>query len=42
VEIGNNNGLQAEVLGGLSAGEQVIIHPPDVVTPDASVTVRDR
>lgn len=40
VEIGHNNGIQAEVLSGVQAGEHVILHPPDVVTAGAAVKPR--
>lgn len=31
IEIGKNNGLEAEVLGGLKAGDRVVLHPGDRV-----------
>jgi HlyD family secretion protein len=31
VSIGRDNGLDAEVLGGLKEGEKVILHPPDTL-----------
>jgi HlyD family secretion protein len=40
VEVGHNNGLAAEVLAGLKLGETVIIHPPDVVTEGARITLQ--
>jgi HlyD family secretion protein len=40
VEIGRQNGLMAEVLGGLSEGDVVVIHPSDQV--DEGVRVRSR
>lgn len=40
VDVGRNNGVHAEVLGGLAAGDRVILHPPDTLTPDARVTIR--
>lgn len=40
VTIGHNNGISAEVLGGISAGERVILHPPDAVVAGAVVTPR--
>lgn len=40
VEIGHSNGIAAEVLGGLSAGQEVILHPPDTVEDGARVRVR--
>ncbi len=41
VQIGHNNGLEAEVLSGLEAGQQVILHPPDLITSDARVEKRE-
>jgi HlyD family secretion protein len=40
VEIGRQNGLEAEVLGGLAEGDQVVIHPSDQI--DEGVRVRKR
>lgn len=40
VEIGRQNGLEAEVLAGLSEGDVVIVHPSDQV--EAGVAVRQR
>ncbi len=40
VDIGYNNGLAAEVKSGLTDGQQVILHPPDTVTNDISITPR--
>lgn len=40
VEIGKDNGEQAEVLKGLSAGEQVIVHPGDAVTDGVMIAIR--
>lgn len=37
VETGHDNGLEAEVLGGLAAGQRVVVHPPDGLTPGAIV-----
>ncbi len=41
VQIAHNNGIQAEVLGGVSAGQRVILHPPDAVTADSAVKPRE-
>jgi HlyD family secretion protein len=38
IEIAHNNGVAAEVQSGLSAGDFVIIHPPDSVHDGAAVT----
>jgi HlyD family secretion protein len=40
VEVGERNGLTAQVLGGLSAGETVIVHPPDEVRDGGRVRPR--
>ncbi|MEJ2513833.1 MAG: HlyD family efflux transporter periplasmic adaptor subunit [Gammaproteobacteria bacterium] len=37
VEVGENNGLVAEVLGGLAEGDAVIVHPDDEVSDGAHV-----
>ncbi len=42
VEIGHSNGIAAEVRSGLQQGQTVILHPPDAVTDDASVTARSQ
>jgi HlyD family secretion protein len=41
VEVGQRNGLQAEVVSGLAEGARVIVHPSDSVTDGARVTPRD-
>jgi HlyD family secretion protein len=38
VEIAHNNGVAAEVRSGLSEGDTVIIHPPDTVHDEASIS----
>lgn len=40
VQIGRQNGLEAEVLAGLNEGDQVVVHPSDQV--EAGVAVRQR
>lgn len=40
VEIGHQNGLEAEVVGGLAAGERVVVHPSDRV--EDGVRLRER
>jgi HlyD family secretion protein len=40
VEVGQNNGLEAEVLGGLQEGEGVVVHPGDKVKDGVAVTPR--
>ncbi len=42
VEIAHSNGLYAEVTSGLTDGQEVILHPPDTVKNDASVSPRAR
>jgi HlyD family secretion protein len=41
VEIGQGNGLQAEVRTGLEAGERVALHPADRVSPGVRLAERD-
>jgi HlyD family secretion protein len=40
VEIGQGNGLEAEVRSGLEAGERVVLHPGDRVSPGARLVER--
>jgi HlyD family secretion protein len=40
VEIGRQNGVEAELLAGLSEGEQVVVHPSDTITDGVSVVPR--
>lgn len=40
VEIGKRNGLQAEVLSGLTEGEVVVTHPDDMVRDGVKIRIR--
>ncbi|MGC2048631.1 MAG: HlyD family efflux transporter periplasmic adaptor subunit [Gallionella sp.] len=40
VEIGQRNGLSAQVVSGINAGEQVIVHPDDRLKQGVSVVAR--
>ncbi len=40
VKLGHRNGLQAEVLDGLSPGEQVVLYPSELVTAGTQVDTR--
>jgi len=40
VEIGHNNGIEAEVLSGLSEAETVILYPSAAITEGLSVAQR--
>jgi HlyD family secretion protein len=40
VEIGQGNGLEAQVLGGLERGERVVLHPGDRVSQGARLVER--
>jgi len=40
VRVGQRNGLEAEILSGLEAGEQIILHPGDLVQDGAAVAAR--
>jgi len=42
VQIGRENGLEAQVVDGLDAGEQVIIHPTDAIAEGVRVEARPR
>lgn len=41
VTIGHNNGIEAEVLAGLKAGDRVIVHPSDKIEDNAPVASRE-
>ena len=41
IEVGQNNGLTAEVLGGLAEGDRVIVHPDDEIGDGVSVEAYD-
>ncbi|MCC7031595.1 MAG: efflux RND transporter periplasmic adaptor subunit [Acidobacteria bacterium] len=40
VDLGQRTRTDAEVLGGLQEGQQVVLHPPETLTDGARVTVR--
>ena len=40
VEIGHENGLEAEVLSGVTPGERIVLHPGDRVWPGARLSER--
>ena len=40
IDIGRRNGLEAEVLSGLSAGDRVVVHPSDAVVDGVEVMER--
>jgi HlyD family secretion protein len=40
VEVGHSDGKKSEVIDGLQAGDQVILHPPDAVTDESRVSTR--
>jgi HlyD family secretion protein len=40
VQLGRQNGLQAEVVDGLSAGDKVVLHPSDQIEPGVEVRAR--
>ena len=41
IEAGHSDGRSTEVLSGLKAGDQVLLHPPDTVKDGSAVTVRE-
>ena len=42
VQIAHNNGTAAEVVGGLTDGQTVIVHPPDAVADGRAVKTTGR
>jgi HlyD family secretion protein len=40
VDIGHNNGVSAEILGGLREGEAVVLHPPDTLADGGAIRGR--
>ena len=40
VELGQRNNEEAQILGGLEAGQAVVLHPPDTLIDGAPVTER--
>ena len=40
VEVGQRNGLSAQIASGINAGEQVIVHPDDRVREGSGVAAR--
>lgn len=40
VEVGQQNGLEAEILRGLAVGEQVVVYPSDAIAEGVKVTAR--
>ena len=41
LEVGHINRREAEVLSGLSAGDEVVLHPSDRITDGAKLVARD-
>lgn len=41
VEAGHSDGRMTEILSGLKAGDEVLVHPPDTVKEDVAVKKRD-
>ena len=42
VEVGHRNGLEAQILSGLAAGDRVILHPSDQVADGVKVEERGK
>jgi len=40
VEVGRRNGIEAQITGGLAAGDEVIVHPSDQISDGVEVRVR--
>jgi HlyD family secretion protein len=41
VELGQRNAQFGQILSGVDAGATVVMHPPDTLTDDSPVTIRD-
>ena len=41
IEPGRQNGLESEIRSGLEAGDQIVLHPSDLVVEDVQLTARD-
>ena len=41
VELGQNNGIEAQILSGLVAGDSVIVHPSDSVKDGVTTALRN-
>ena len=41
VIIAHNSGTHAEVVSGVSAGDPVIVHPPDIVVEGSRIRARN-
>jgi HlyD family secretion protein len=42
VEVGRNNGISAEVRSGVTAGDRVVLHPPDALRDGMQIQPRER
>ena len=40
IDLGERNDTEAQILGGVSAGQTIVLHPPDTLTDGVRVTVR--
>jgi HlyD family secretion protein len=40
VQLGERNDTDAQIVGGVSAGQVIVLHPPDTLGDDARVAVR--
>ena len=41
VEVGNRTDAEAEILGGLSVGEEIVVYPSEGIAPGVSIAGRD-
>ena len=41
VDVGQRSGLEAEVLGGLAEGDQIVVYPSDAIRPGVELARRD-
>jgi HlyD family secretion protein len=40
VKLGQRNDVDAQITSGLSAGQTLVLHPPDTLTEGTRVTIR--
>ena len=40
LELGSRNGMEAQVLAGLSLGDRVVVHPSDTLSDGSRVALR--
>ena len=41
VQLGQRNNTEAQITGGLEAGQSIVLHPPDTLEDGTAITIRD-